>query len=160
LDTERALDDVGWRLLYELQENARLSYTELGRRLGLTAPAVAERVRRLEDSGVVTGYHAHVDLAKVGLPITAHVRIRCHAGYTCAQVAELSREFPEVLESSRVTGEDSCVLKIAARSVEHLQTFIDQMLMYGETTTSIVLSAPVTRRVIVPAHVQEEAAAA
>lgn len=159
MDAEKALDDLGWRLLCELQQNARVNYTELGRRLGLTAPAVAERVRRLEDAGIITGYHAHVDLGKVGLPIVAHIRVRCNPGYTCAQITEIARDLPEVLDANRVTGEDSCVLKIAVRSVDHLQTFIDQMLTYGETTTSIVLSPPMGHRVIGPGHVQRELAA-
>ena len=159
MDAEKALDDIGWRLLCELQQNARVSYTELGRRLGLTAPAVAERVRRLEEAGVITGYHAHVDPAKVGLPIIASIRIRNNPSYTCAQITEIARKLPEVLDANRVTGEDSCVLKIAVPSVNHLQAFIDQMLSYGETTTSLILSPPMGHRVIGPTNVQREAAA-
>ena len=143
--TDRLLDDVNWRILTELQENARVSHTELGRRLGLTSPAVAERVKRLEEAGVISGYHAEVDLAKLGLPITAFVRLRDRqrGGST-----SLARQLPEVLEAHRVTGEDYLILRVAVRSVEELQTLIDRLAQSGETTTALILSSPVTHRVI------------
>ncbi len=148
MDPEKELDDIGWKLLYELQVDGRASYTELGRRLSLTPPAVAERVRRLEDAGIITGYSAQIDMARIGLPITAYVRIRGRAEYTSAQISALAVQMPEVLESHRVTGEDVCVLRIAVQSVQHLQAVIDRLGRYGDTTTSIVLSSPLERRIL------------
>src|SRR5258708_7936156 len=115
--SETLLDDLNWQLLVELQENARVSYSELGRRLGLTSPAVAERMRRLEEGGVIAGYHAQVDLAKLGEPISAFVRLRDrqHGAST-----SLVRQIPQVLEAHRVTGEDYLILRVAVRSVEDL----------------------------------------
>lgn len=160
MESEKALDDLGWKLLGELQDNARLSYTELGRRLGLTAPAVAERVRRLEEAGIISGYHAEIDLARVGLPISALVRVRARASGGSAKIGQLTRTQPEVLQAYHVTGEDCYVMRIAARSVEHLGILIDQLGDYGDTTTSIILSTPVARREIGPAQIEQEAPAA
>ncbi|MDQ2903959.1 MAG: Lrp/AsnC family transcriptional regulator [Chloroflexota bacterium] len=146
-DIERLLDETGWQILCELQQNARLSFSELGQRVGLSSPAVTERVRRMEDVGIIKGYHAEVDLAKLGFPITAFTRISV-AGTTCSQTTAAVREIPEVLECYRVTGSDSLVVKFVVTSVEHLERLIDRLSGYGQSTTSIVLSAPETRRII------------
>lgn len=149
METEGLLDEVNWRLLVELQQNARLSYTELGRKVGLTQPAVAERVRRLEEAGVITGYHADLDLRKVGLPILAIVRVatRESNGFSLSRAV---KEFPEVLECHRVTGSDSYTLKVAVSSVEHLEAFLERLVSFGQPTTAIVLSSPIRRRVVGP----------
>ncbi|MDP9342892.1 MAG: Lrp/AsnC family transcriptional regulator [Actinomycetota bacterium] len=143
------LDDTAWRILHELQENARISYSELGRRVGLTPPAAAERVRRMEETGLITGYRVDLDLEKVGLPLTALVRVT-HRGVNCLELGRIVAEYPEVLECHRITGAESYIMKVALRSVEHLQEFIDRLMEFGETVTSIVLSSPVTHRVIDP----------
>src|SRR5712692_6917469 len=135
LEIERLLDDTGWQLLHELQQNARLSYSELGQRVGLSSPAVAERVRRMEDAGIITGYHAEVNTAKVGFPITAIIRLTGY-GETCSRLNTVVSEFPEVLESYRVTGSDWVIMKIIATSVEHLEAFLDRMSTHGQSTTS------------------------
>jgi Lrp/AsnC family leucine-responsive transcriptional regulator len=145
MDSDKLLDDLNWRILTELQQNARISYTELGRRLGLTSPAVAERVRRLEEAGIITGYHAHLDLAKLNLPISALVRVKDR---TRGSSTGLARQLPEVLEAFRVTGEDYLVMRVAVRSVERLQSLIDRLAHSGETETSLILSTPVEHRVI------------
>src|SRR5690349_5187627 len=95
--SERTLDGTDWQILRELQKNARLSYNELGRRVGLSAPAAAERVRRLEDAGVITGYGAHVDPAKVGLSLLALIQLRCDPG-KCLLKTSSEEEFPEIME--------------------------------------------------------------
>ena len=139
------LDEIDWRILDELQRDGRVSYTELGRRVALTAPAVAERVRRLEETGVIKGFHADVDAAKVGFPITAFVRWTS-SGPDCSHLGDVAKEIPEIVECNRVTGEASYVLKILARSVGHLEELINGLMPYGSTITSVVLSSPVEHR--------------
>jgi Lrp/AsnC family leucine-responsive transcriptional regulator len=147
LQASESLDDIGWRILRELQENGRISYSELGRRVGLTPPAVADRVRRMEETGIIRGYRVELDLEKVGLPLTALVRVT-HRGVNCLELGRIVAEYPEVLECHRITGAESYIMKVALRSVQHLQEFIDRLMAYGETVTSIVLSSPVTHREI------------
>ncbi len=144
---DKQLDAIGWRILAELQANARISYAELGRRVGLTTPAVSERVRRLEESGVIAGFRTEVDPAKVGLPITAFIRMSIVGDVSNALVA-LVRELPEVVECHKGTGGDSFILKVTVRSVAHLEALIDRLIPFGTTSTSIVLSSPVERRTI------------
>ena len=147
-DIERLLDETGWQLLAALQEHARLSYNELGQRVGLTAPAVSERVRKLEEAGVITGYHAEINRALVGLPVTAIIRMGLHDSQSSARATARIREIPEVLECARVTGGDTLILKVAASSIEHLERLIDRLLAYGPLTTSMVLSTPIQKRVV------------
>jgi Lrp/AsnC family transcriptional regulator, leucine-responsive regulatory protein len=141
------LDEIDKKILKELQIDARISYAELGRRVGLTTPAVIERVRKLEDADIITGYRAEVDPKKVGLPITAFVRMSI-TGVDYSHIIEVAQESNEVLECHRGTGGDSFIMKVAVASVEHLQEIIDKLTPYGITTTAIVLSSPVKRRVI------------
>ncbi len=150
LETEKLLDSTGWQLLQALQQDARLSYTQLGQRVGLTAPAVAERVRKMEDAGIISGYHAEVNRAKIGFPITAIIRMSTFSGERCGRFAAFTQGVPEVLECYRVTGSDSLIMKVMAASVEHLEALIDQLSAHGQLTTSMVLSAPVMRRVVTP----------
>ena len=147
LPTVKLLDAKGWALLRELQVDARLSFAELGRRVGLSTPAVAERVRNLEASGVITGYRAEVDPKKIGLPILAIVRLNV-VGDVLPRVTALVRALPEVLECHRGTGGDSFTLKVAVATVEHLEALIDRLTPFGTTSTSIVLSSPVPRRLL------------
>jgi Lrp/AsnC family transcriptional regulator, leucine-responsive regulatory protein len=154
LETERHLDETDWLLLHELQQNARLSFSELGQRVGLSSPAVAERIRKMEDANIIKGYHAEVNLAKIGFPVVAIIRMTSvahkdlYAGNSCKQVNNIVSEFPEVIESYRVTGSDIAIMKVIATSVEHLEEIIDRVSELGQTNTSIVLSAPVTKKII------------
>ncbi len=143
------LDAIDRKILNQLQENSRVSFAELGRRINLTTPAVIERVRKLEDAGVISGYHAEIDMAKVGFPITAFIRMSISGG-DYRRIIKVAEQTNEVLECHRGTGGDSFIMKIAVASVEHLQDLIDKLTPYGITTTSIVLSSPVKRRVIEP----------
>jgi len=138
-------DDIDRKLLKELQQDARMSFAELGRRIGLTTPAVIERVRKLEDAGIITGYRAEIDTARIGLPITAFIRMSI-TGVDYSHIIEVAQESKEVLECHRGTGGDSFIMKVAVSSVEHLQEMIDRLTPYGITTTTIVLSSPVKRR--------------
>src|SRR5256886_12919715 len=148
LENERLLDETGWHILEALQENARLSFSELGQRVGLSSPAVAERVRRMEDAGIITGYRAEMNTAKIGYPITAIIRVSNSPGERCTRLTASTQEIPEVLECHRVTGSDSLIMKVMASSVEHLEALIDQFSAHGQLTTSIVLSTPVKRRIV------------
>jgi Transcriptional regulators len=139
LETEKLLDDIGWRILKELNENARLSFSELGRRVGLSVPAVTERVRRMEDVGVIKGYRVELDPAKIGFPITAFMRLSM-VGDVYARLTSLVKDIPEVVECHRVTGGDSFILKVHVSSVEHLEELIDRFTPVASTVTTVVLS--------------------
>ena len=141
------VDEIDWKILKELQINARMSFAELGRRVGLTTPAVIERIRKMEDAAIITGYRVEIDTAKVGLPITAFIRMSI-TGVDYSHIIEVVSESSEVLECHRGTGNDSFIMKVAVADVGHLQTLIDKLTPYGITTTSIVLSSPVKSRVI------------
>jgi Lrp/AsnC family leucine-responsive transcriptional regulator len=144
------LDATNLLLLAKLQDNARRSLAELGREVGLSAPAVAERVRRLESEGVIRGYHADVDPRRLGYTLGVALRVR-PAPRQLAEVAALARDSYEVIECHRVTGDDCYLITAYVRDVEHLERLIDSFAAYGQTTTSIMQSAPVPRRVVVAA---------
>ena len=143
------LDRISWKIIEELQQDARLSWAELGRRVGLTTPAVAERVYRLEKLGVIRGFHADISLERLGLPILIFVRLSMSGPETAVRTFQLQvKKFEEVLECHRVTGSDSFILKARVVSVEHLERFLDKLGHYGTTSTSTVLSSPVQQRII------------
>jgi Lrp/AsnC family leucine-responsive transcriptional regulator len=139
------LDDVNRRLLAELSSDPRIGMSALARRVNMSAPAVTERVQRLEGAGVIKGYRLEVNPAALGLPVTAFARIRPAAGQL-SKVAELARSLPQVTECHRITGEDCFLIKVHAPAVEELETLLDQFLVYGQTVTSIVVSTPVQPR--------------
>ena len=139
------LDAIDRRILIELQDDGRVTMAELGRRVSLSAPVVGERVQRLEESGVITGYSAVVDPRAIGYPIAALVRIR-PARRHLHKVPEVARSTPEVVECHRVTGEDCYVAKLHLRSMDDLEGILDRFAAVGQTTTSIVHSAPVAAR--------------
>jgi Lrp/AsnC family transcriptional regulator, leucine-responsive regulatory protein len=141
------MDDIDRKIVNELQLDARMSYAELGRRVGLTTPAVIERVRKLEDAHIITGYRAEIDPAKIGLPITAFLRMSI-TGVDYSHIIEVAEGSSEILECHRGTGGDSFIMRVVVSSVEHLQQVIDRLTPYGITTTTIVLSSPVKGRII------------
>jgi Lrp/AsnC family leucine-responsive transcriptional regulator len=145
--SESLLDEVNLRLLEELQADARLSFAELGRRVGLSSPAVAERVARLEQEGVIVGYHAHLDPRAVGFALSAVIRSK-PGPRQLHVVGELAKKTPEVVDCRRITGEDCYVMTAHVRSVEHLEQVVDIFAAHGQTITSIVQSAPVPMRAI------------
>jgi Lrp/AsnC family leucine-responsive transcriptional regulator len=139
------MDEIDRRLLEELGSNGRLTMAELGRRISLSPPAVAERVQRLERAGVITGYRAVVDPKAVGYPIAAVVRVR-PASRQLHKIPEVARATPEVVECYRITGEDCFFLKLHLRSMDDLEEILDRFVDYGQTTTSIIHSAPIANR--------------
>ena len=141
----RDIDPVNARLLAELRLDPRLTMAELGRRIGMSSPAVTERVRRLEELGVIRGYRLDLDPAALGLPVAAYVRIRPNPGQL-SKIAELARQIEEVVECHRVTGEDCFVLKVHMPSIDQLDRLLDLFLAHGSTTTSIIQSSPVPLR--------------
>ncbi|MGA8117830.1 MAG: Lrp/AsnC family transcriptional regulator [Actinocatenispora sp.] len=141
------LDAVNLRLLAELHDDPRLSMSELARRVGMSAPAVTERVQRLERQGVIAGYRMDVDPAALGLPVTALVRIRPGPAQL-PPLTEAIRQTPQVVEAHRVTGEDCFILKVHAPSIGALEDVLDRFLLYGQTTTSLVVSTPVPPRAL------------
>ena len=142
---QQLLDVTSRRIVEELQADARLSMAELGRRVSLSPPAVADRVQRLERAGVITGYHATVDPRTIGFPLAAVVRVR-PASRQLHKIPEVAREIPEVVECYRITGEDCFFVKLHLRAMEDLEAILDRFVLYGQTTTSIVHSAPVGPR--------------
>jgi Lrp/AsnC family transcriptional regulator, leucine-responsive regulatory protein len=149
LKKHRSLDSIDWRILAELQADARISTAELGRRISLSPPAIVERIQKLLDHGVISGFHAHVDSSSVGLSITAMIRMSV-VGDILPRLSILLQSLPEVMECYRGTGSDSFIMKVCAESVEHLEHLIDRLTPFGMTSTSIVLSTVVARRTFDP----------
>jgi Lrp/AsnC family leucine-responsive transcriptional regulator len=139
------LDETDRRIIGELTKEGRVPLAELGRRVSLSSPAVAERVRRLERAGVITGYRAEIDPRMVGYPMTAIIRIKPAPG-RLQRIPEVAAELSQVSECHRITGEDCFYLKVYLRSIEELSGLLDRFLDYGETTTSIVNASPIPRR--------------
>jgi Lrp/AsnC family leucine-responsive transcriptional regulator len=139
------IDTVNIRILEELQQDPRVTMSELGRRVGMSSPAVTERVRRLEEAGVIRGYCLDLNPTALGLPIVAYVRIRPNPGQL-PRIAELTQQIPEVVECHRVTGEDCFILKVYIPAIDQLDRLLDSFLLYGSTTTSIIQSSPVPLR--------------
>lgn len=144
LQTFEPLDSIDRRIIGELQGDARLRVADLARRVALSPPAVAERLRRLEESGALS-YVARVDPRALGYTICAIVRVSPQSGYLQV-IPEIAREVPEVTECYRITGEDCYFMKLYLRSIDDLEPILDRFTPHGRTTTSIVHSAPVPPR--------------
>lgn len=156
--TVEHLDEVDWRLLEVLQRDGRAGYAELGRAVSLSASAVTERVRRLEDLGVITGYTVEVDPDRLGLPIAALVRLR-YPNSNYGPFHALLGSTPEITEALHVTGEDCFVLTVRARSMRHLEQVTGRIGGLGAVTTSVVYSSPLPRRSVVGSAVGADVAA-
>jgi Lrp/AsnC family leucine-responsive transcriptional regulator len=149
--TVNILDDVDWRILDVLQRDGRASYAELGRAVAMSPSAVTERVRRLEEGGVVAGYTAVLDPERLGLPILALVRLQYPTG-NYKPFHDFLAATPEIVEAHHVTGEDCFVLKVLARSMRHLEEVTGRISGLGSVTTSVVYSSPLARRAITPSR--------
>ncbi len=143
------IDHKSWKILQVLQQDARISLTELAARVALSVPAVSERLKRLEESGVIAGYRAIVPPAKVGYSLMAIVGITTLQPEKARLIA-LLQDRPEVLECHHVTGQDSFLMKVVARDIGHLESFLASINHLGETRTSIVMSSPIPERALQP----------
>ena len=143
------LDGLDRALLAALDDDPRCSTAELARRAGTTPPTARERVRPLEEGGVIRGYRLDIDPAAVGLPVAAWVRIRPGPGQL-PKVAELAQRTPEVSECHRISGEDCFLLKVHVPAIEDLESVLDRFLMHGQTTSSFVVATPVAPRTVLP----------
>lgn len=141
------LDDKAWKMLAALQRDGRVSLTALAEQVGLSLPATSERLKRLEESGVIQGYSAKLNLAHLGYTVQAVIGITTPQPHKAAFIARL-RELPQVLECLHVTGQDSFLLRVIAKDMSGLEQLISQINHFGETRTSIVMSAPIDRRAI------------
>jgi len=144
-ETAPLLDDTGRKLLSALQENARLSFAELGRRIGLSPAATAERFRRLEEAGVIKGYRVEIDRESLGLPILAMIRLTCD-GAMYRPFLKAVPTLENIVECHHVAGGDAFIMKVVASSHEQLERLVEKLLNYGVPTTSIVFSSPVADR--------------
>ncbi|MCE1193238.1 MAG: Lrp/AsnC family transcriptional regulator [Acidovorax sp.] len=143
------LDKKDRQILQALQADARQSLAALGKRIGLSQPAMSERVRKLEAAGVIEGYGARVNLRAIGVGLQAIIRIQTtHAGI--APYVQLFQQMPEVLEADRVTGEDCFIVRCAIAQPSDLERVVDALAVHGAVTTSLVLSSPVRKAVTVP----------
>jgi Lrp/AsnC family transcriptional regulator, leucine-responsive regulatory protein len=143
--SDQLLDARNVQILALLAGNPRMSVSELARTVGMSAPATRERIQRMEDAGVIRGYRLEIDPVALGYPITAVIRVRPMPG-KLPKIAELAVAMPQVMECHRITGEDCFVLKVGLDSLDNLDVILDQFLVYGQTTTSIVQSTPVAPR--------------
>ncbi|MEV1050002.1 Lrp/AsnC family transcriptional regulator [Streptomyces sp. NPDC049887] len=141
------IDQIDMRILEALQQDGRASYAELARTVSMSASAVTERVRRLEESGVIRGYSAVVDPQRLGLGILAFVRLRYPTG-NYKPFHDLVATTPEIMEAHHVTGEDCFVLKVLAGSMSHLEATTGRIAGLGSVTTSVVYSSPLSDRAI------------
>jgi Lrp/AsnC family leucine-responsive transcriptional regulator len=141
------LDAVNLQILEALVDDPRLGIAALARQVGMSAPAVTERVQRLREAGVITGYRLDLDPKALGLPVAAYIRVRPGPGQL-GRIADLAQRTPQVVECHRITGEDCFLLKVHAAAVDQLETILDRFLAYGQTTTSIVQSSPVPPRAL------------
>ena len=145
-------DAVDWLLLAELQRDGRLSFNELARRISLSAPAVAERVRRLEAAGVITGYHAHVNPARAGRTVEALVRMACYGPRCLLRHPQVIEQSPEILEVHRLTGDACCLLRVAVGTMGDFEALIDRLADHGQPSSTMVLSSPLAWRPVEPAR--------
>ena len=144
------LDKLNWQILEELQANSRQSFAEIGRKIGLTSPAVAERVKKMEDTGIIKGYKVQVSYHKTGHQLKAVITLRAFMG-RLKPFLEKVKEFKEVINCYRITGNENIIMEVVLYDQKHLEEFIDKLITYGETKTHIILSnvveqGPIKRR--------------
>ncbi|MBT8236041.1 MAG: Lrp/AsnC family transcriptional regulator [Bacteroidia bacterium] len=151
---ENKLDSINWDILSALQSNSRATFTEIGKQVGLTAPAVAERVKKMEDLGVLEGYRAKLSFAKLGYQLKAIITLRAFMG-KLKPFLNMVSNYEEVINCYRITGNENIVMEVVLRDQMHLEKFIDKLIRYGETRTHIVLSDIVADAPIKPNKLKE-----
>lgn len=143
------LDGLNWKILKCLQENARQSNSEIGRKVGITSPAVSERIKKMEDAGIIQSYDAIISPYEVGYQLKAIITLRAFMGML-KPFMEKVKTYDEVLNCYRITGNENFVMEVVLKNQKHLESFIDQLIVYGETKTQIVLSKVVKNKPIKP----------
>jgi Lrp/AsnC family leucine-responsive transcriptional regulator len=143
------LNQTDWAIVRELQQDGRLSFKELGARVHLSGPAVGERVRRLERTGVIAGYGARVDAGRAGQPMLAFIQLRCRPA-DCLLRTTTAEDYPELVEVHKLSGEHCTMLKARASSLSHLEGLVERLGAHGEMRTHIVLSTPYDGRPVEP----------
>ena len=143
------IDSIKWKILKHLQQNARLSNSEIGRRVGISSPAVSERIKKMEDAGIIHGYKTLVSPFETGYQLKAIITLRAFMG-KLKPFLEKVKTYDEVLNCYRITGNENIVMEVVLKNQKHLESFIDQLITYGETKTQIVLSHVVTNNEIKP----------
>ena len=133
------LDTISWKILDCLQENARQSNTEISKKVGISSPAVGERIRKMEDAGIIEGYHAKISHLETGHQLKAIITLRAFMGRLKPFISTVS-SFSEVVNCYRITGNENIIMEVVLNDQKHLEQFIDQLIIYGETRTHIVLS--------------------
>ncbi len=145
------VDDTNWKILKHLQENARISMSDLSKQVGLSAPAVVERIKKMEDLGIIRGYYTQLSYIKTGHQLKAIITLKVFMG-RLKPFLEKVTEFNEIINCFRITGNENIIMEVVLRNQKHLETFIDQLISYGETKTHIVLSNKVENAPILPPH--------
>lgn len=143
------LDNLNWKILKCLQSNARQSNTEIGRQVGISSPAVSERIKKMEDAGVIESYNALVSPFEVGYQIKALITLRAFMGML-RPFLEKVKTYDEVINCYRITGNENIVMEVVLKNQKHLESFIDQLIVYGETKTQIVLSRVIKHNEVKP----------
>lgn len=141
------VDSINWKILELLQTNARRSNTEIANHVGISSPAVAERIRKLEDAGVIEGYKTKVEAFELGYQLRALITVRAFMG-RLKPFLEKVKSFDEVVNCYRITGNENIVMEVILHNQKHLEQFIDQLITYGETKTQIILSHVIDDRII------------
>lgn len=145
------LDELNWKILKCLQENARQSNSEIGRQVGITSPAVSERIKKMEDAGIIQSYDTSISPYEIGYQLKAIITLRAFMGML-KPFMEKVKTYDEVLNCYRITGNENFVMEVVLKNQKHLESFIDQLIVYGETKTQIVLSKVVMNKPIKPAR--------
>jgi Lrp/AsnC family transcriptional regulator, leucine-responsive regulatory protein len=141
------LDSTDWAILAEVQRDARLSFNQIAKRVNLSAPSVAARIRRLEESGVIKGYHARIDPAAAGLPLTAFLQLHCRPGL-CLLKSSAAEEFPEIVEIHRLSGSSCTMVKVRTASMAHLSSLLERIGERADATSHIVLETPLEQQAL------------
>jgi Lrp/AsnC family leucine-responsive transcriptional regulator len=145
------LDATDWAIIGEIQRDARLSFNQIAKRVNLSAPSVAVRIRRLEEAGVIEGYHARISPGAVGLELTAFLQLQCHPG-RCLLKTSAAEKFPEIVEIHRLSGSSCTMVKVRTASMAHLSSLLERIGEHADSNSHIVLETPLEHRTLqVPA---------
>lgn len=144
-----SVDSINSKILECLQENARLSNAEIGRRVGISSPAVSERIKKMEDIGIIEGYKAMVSPLEIGYQLKAIITLRAFMG-KLKPFLEKVQKYDEVVNCYRITGDENIVMEVVFKNQKHMEVFIDQLISYGESKTQIVLSRVIKHKAVIP----------